>query len=117
MTNSSAQYPTITVVSRYGSTQTDSGEVFVPASAESYTHDSDGNLTADGRWTYTWDGENRLIGIKAPEHYILKRYLGFNAIAREKEKGVKKREKGVKKREKGVKKRKKGSRKGKRGQG
>jgi RHS repeat-associated protein len=24
-------------------------------------HDDDGNLTADGDWTYTWDAENRLI--------------------------------------------------------
>ena len=24
------------------------------------THDADGNLTSDGVWTYTWDGENRL---------------------------------------------------------
>jgi hypothetical protein len=23
----------------------------------------DGNLTQDGRWTYTWDGENRLINM------------------------------------------------------
>ena len=27
-------------------------------------------------------GKHNLTGIKAPEHYILKRYLGFNAIAR-----------------------------------
>ena len=25
------------------------------------THDADGNLTADGEWTYQWDGENRLV--------------------------------------------------------
>src|SRR5690606_33214017 len=24
-------------------------------------HDEDGNLTSDGIWTYTWNGENRLI--------------------------------------------------------
>jgi RHS repeat-associated protein len=27
---------------------------------EVYTHDLDGNLATDGRWAYTWDGENRL---------------------------------------------------------
>jgi RHS repeat-associated protein len=27
------------------------------------TYDEDGNLTADGRWVYTWDAENRLIGM------------------------------------------------------
>ena len=25
------------------------------------TYDADGNLTNDGRWTYTWDAENRLV--------------------------------------------------------
>ena len=24
-------------------------------------YDLDGNLLSDGRWTYTWDGENRLV--------------------------------------------------------
>ena len=27
----------------------------------------DGNLTNDGRWTYTWDAENRLVKLSA-EH-------------------------------------------------
>ena len=35
--------------------------VFVAAATESPAHDADGNLTQDGRWTYTWDGENRLV--------------------------------------------------------
>jgi len=33
----------------------DSGHVFVPANPEAFTHDSDGNLTDDGRWECTWD--------------------------------------------------------------
>ncbi len=37
------------------------GKVFVPKTPESFTHDADGNLLSDGRWNYTWDGENRLI--------------------------------------------------------
>ena len=32
----------------------------MPKTPEAFTHDADGNLTSDGRWTYTWDGENRL---------------------------------------------------------
>src|SRR5690349_8830709 len=28
---------------------------------EVYSYDLDGNLTQDGRWTYTWDAENRLV--------------------------------------------------------
>ena len=34
---------------------------FTPRSPEAYTHDADGNLTADARWAYTWGGENHLI--------------------------------------------------------
>ena len=31
------------------------------ADPESFTYDPDGNLTSDGRWTNTWNGENRLV--------------------------------------------------------
>ena len=37
------------------------GRVYVAKSAEAFTHDDDGNLLSDGRFTYTWDGENRLV--------------------------------------------------------
>jgi RHS repeat-associated protein len=37
-----------------------SGNVYVPKNQEQFYYDLDGNLTNDGRWTYTWDGENRL---------------------------------------------------------
>ena len=40
-----------------------SGNLWVPQSPENFTYDLDGNLTADGRWSYTWDAENRLIRI------------------------------------------------------
>lgn len=36
------------------------GNVFLPQSPENFSYDNDGNLTSDGRWTYTWDAENRL---------------------------------------------------------
>jgi RHS repeat-associated protein len=41
------------------------GNVYVPQTPESFTYDLDGNLTQDGRWTYTWDLENRLTGMTA----------------------------------------------------
>jgi RHS repeat-associated protein len=41
------------------------GRAFVPQTPESFTHDLDGNLTGDGRFSYTWDGENRLIAVEA----------------------------------------------------
>jgi YD repeat-containing protein len=36
----------------------------VPQPPESFTYDSDGNLTSDGRWDYTWDAENRLVAMQ-----------------------------------------------------
>jgi len=36
------------------------GNVFVPKTAETFSYDKDGNMTNDGRWTLTWDAENRL---------------------------------------------------------
>ncbi len=37
------------------------GNVFVPKTQEQFGYDDDGNLTSDGRWTYMWDAENRLV--------------------------------------------------------
>jgi RHS repeat-associated protein len=41
-----------------------SGNVFVPKTAENYTYDLDGNTTQDGRWSYTFDAENRLTSMQ-----------------------------------------------------
>jgi len=38
--------------------------VYVPPATESYGYDTDGNLATYGRWTYSWDGENRLVEMK-----------------------------------------------------
>jgi RHS repeat-associated protein len=35
--------------------------IYVPPSREQLIHDPDGNLVRDARWTYQWDGENRLV--------------------------------------------------------
>ncbi|MDA7916435.1 RHS repeat-associated core domain-containing protein [Verrucomicrobia bacterium] len=37
---------------------------FVAQTPEIYTYDEDGNTQTDGRWTYTWNGENRLIALE-----------------------------------------------------
>jgi RHS repeat-associated protein len=42
-----------------------SGYVYLPKTPEAFTYDLDGNLTSDGRWTYTWDAENRLTTMTA----------------------------------------------------
>jgi RHS repeat-associated protein len=41
------------------------GHVFVPQSPEIYDYDWDGNLIRDGRWNYSWDGENRLVKMES----------------------------------------------------
>ena len=38
-----------------------SGTLYVPRSPDSCGLDLGGNLTRNGRSTYTWDGENRLV--------------------------------------------------------
>ncbi len=39
------------------------GHVFVSKTPETFGYDLDGNLTNDGRWTLTWDAENRLVNM------------------------------------------------------
>jgi RHS repeat-associated protein len=39
------------------------GSTLVSPTPETFTHDVDGNMTADGKWTLTWDAENRLIAM------------------------------------------------------
>ena len=37
-----------------------------PGLGATLSYDLDGNILYDGRWTYTWDGENRLRSMSAP---------------------------------------------------
>ena len=41
--------------------QRESGSVFVPTEETLLTYDDDGNMTFDGRFRYSWNGENRMI--------------------------------------------------------
>ena len=59
-------YPLVTVTASSGGTNaTRTGSVYVPEDPELFSYDDDGNLESDGRWDYTWDGENRLIRLVA----------------------------------------------------
>jgi len=60
---STSVWQSVTVTTSGGGTNT--GNIFVPAATESYGYDADGNTTNDGRRTFTWDGENRLISMQA----------------------------------------------------
>jgi len=42
---------------------TNTGKVFLPKTPEAFAYDADGNLTNDGHWILTWDGENRLVAL------------------------------------------------------
>lgn len=42
----------------------ESGHIYAPPQQEALTYDDDGNLLSDGRFVYTWDGENRLIAVE-----------------------------------------------------
>ncbi|HJP93502.1 MAG TPA: RHS repeat-associated core domain-containing protein [Pyrinomonadaceae bacterium] len=42
------------------------GRALLPSNVESFNYDDDGNLVSDGRWNYSWDGENRLIIMETP---------------------------------------------------
>ena len=55
------------------------GSAFVAQSPEQFTYDEDGNLTNDGRWTYSWDGENRLISMETDTNKV-----GAASVARQK---------------------------------
>ncbi len=47
------------------------GIQYTAPATESPTYDADGNLLTDGRWTYKWDGENRLVEMEsAPQTTI-----------------------------------------------
>jgi RHS repeat-associated protein len=37
---------------------------YLARTSEPFIHDADGNLTADGRWLYSWDAENRLVALE-----------------------------------------------------
>ena len=58
------QWAAITNTAASGGTSNVVGRVYVPPAAEALVYDADGNLTQDGRWTYAWDAENRLVRLE-----------------------------------------------------
>ena len=62
--NTSAALWTNIIVAAAGQTSV-TGNVFVAKTPETFGYDADGNLTNDGRWTLTWDAENRLTKVES----------------------------------------------------
>lgn len=60
-TTTTGKESTTTIELLSDTSQTASIDSWVPRASETRTYDPDGNLTNDSRWTYTWDGENRLV--------------------------------------------------------
>lgn len=64
------QLMTVGVRKNAGSNQLDivsitTGKVFVAKSPERFSYDADGNRINDGRFSYVWDGENRLVSAES----------------------------------------------------
>ena len=63
---SSPVYPAVTNQGALGTNSVFiNGHALVVQTPESCGYDADGNLTHDGKWSYTWDGENRLIALQS----------------------------------------------------
>jgi len=62
--SSTAVYPEFEVIAELDSVfSTNSGNIFIPKTPQVFSYDADGNLTNDGRWSFTWDAENRLTSL------------------------------------------------------
>lgn len=79
----------LSVLNRTGSTDLISsitGSVYLAQTPELFYYDLDGNLTNDGRWTYVWDSENRLISMvsltNAPVASKLRLTFSYDAVGR-----------------------------------
>lgn len=84
-TTGAGSFESVTV--QEAGTTIDSGNFYLPPPAETLTYDADGNLTQDGRWTYSWDAENRLTGLTyrhtASSTYPgLKLTFGYDGLSR-----------------------------------
>jgi RHS repeat-associated protein len=67
ITNASGPIATpVTVNANSGATNTTTtGQVLTPPVNQNFEYDLDGNLINDLVWSYTWDGENRLLAMEA----------------------------------------------------
>lgn len=68
------------------------GKIFLPQAVESFAFDDDGNVISDGRWTYGWDGENRLRSVEGlasvPNSAKLRLEFSYDHMCRRTEKRV-----------------------------
>jgi RHS repeat-associated protein len=87
----SGDYTSVTVREDGTTVDAASGKVYTPPAAQDPNYDHDGNLTDDGRWAYTWDGENRLIEMECdPDGSVdgIRLEFAYDAIGRRIEKKV-----------------------------
>jgi RHS repeat-associated protein len=60
----SGVWQSITNVATQGSSVSAVGSAWLDQTPQVLKYDADGNLTNDGRWTFTWDVENRLLAME-----------------------------------------------------
>jgi hypothetical protein len=88
--NSASAFWTNITVTNSGSRG--SGHAYVAQTPETYTYEADGNLLSDGRWTNTWDAENRLLSMtslaSAPSSSLLQLNFIYDSQGRRIQKGV-----------------------------
>ncbi len=53
------------------------GHLLIPPAAQTFLYDADGNLTNDCVWSYTWDGENRLVAMDCLVSGPVAQHLSF----------------------------------------
>jgi RHS repeat-associated protein len=85
VTNSSAAVWDSITVAATGQTSV-TGHSYVAKQPETYLYDLDGNLLSNGRWTNTWDGENRLVSMTslsgAPSGSLLQLNFSYDFVGR-----------------------------------
>jgi len=68
--NSPIYAPVTVVGAAGGESQQQTGHTYLPKTPETFSYDDDGNLTRDGRWTYTWDAEDRLTSMLTTDEAV-----------------------------------------------
>ncbi|MFO0859702.1 MAG: RHS repeat-associated core domain-containing protein [Phycisphaerales bacterium] len=68
------------IVAEVGTLNSVDKSLYLPPKPETLSYDADGNLTGDGRFTYTYDGENRLIRVEKAVGIPVAPGLGIDGV-------------------------------------
>ncbi|MFO0860521.1 MAG: RHS repeat-associated core domain-containing protein [Phycisphaerales bacterium] len=68
------------IVAEVGTLNSVDKSLYLPPKPETLSYDADGNLTGDGRFAYTYDGENRLIRVEKAVGIPVAPGLGIDGV-------------------------------------